>query len=210
MNFPRGRRRASDDENAAGGAPRDREVIALVGLAHGTSHFFHLMLPALFPWLMAEFSLSYTDVGLLTTTFFVISGVGQALAGFVVDRVGARRVLLFGVATLALSGLVLGLSNSYAMLMLTAAIAGIGNSIFHPADFTLLNQHVTPSRLGHAFSLHGLSGNLGWAAAPLFMAGIASVAGWHAAGLGAAVVGAATLALLWLRGGVLMHAASEL
>ena len=161
---------------------RDAGVIGLVGIAHGVSHFFHLMLPALFPWLMIDFSLSYTDVGLLTTTFFVISGVGQALAGFVVDRVGARRVLLFGVATLALSGLVLGLSNSYAMLMLTAAIAGIGNSIFHPADFTLLNQQVTPSRLGHAFSVHGLSGNLGWAAAPLFMAGIASVAGWHAAG----------------------------
>ena len=188
---------------------RDAGVIGLVGIAHGVSHFFHLMLPALFPWLMIDFSLSYTDVGLLTTTFFVISGVGQALAGFVVDRVGARRVLLFGVATLALSGLVLGLSNSYAMLMLTAAIAGIGNSIFHPADFTLLNQQVTPSRLGHAFSVHGLSGNLGWAAAPLFMAGIASVAGWHAAGLGAAAVGAATLALLWLRGGVLTHAVSE-
>src|SRR5688572_31422499 len=97
----------------------DAGVIGLVGLAHGTSHFFHLMLPPLFPWLMTDFSLSYTDVGLLTTTFFVISGIGQALAGFVVDRVGALRVLVFGIATLALSGLVLGLSNSYAMLMLT-------------------------------------------------------------------------------------------
>jgi MFS family permease len=189
-------------------AQRDAGVIGLVGLAHGTSHFFHLMLPSLFPWLMTDFSLSYTDVGLLTTTFFVISGVGQAVAGFVVDRAGAQRVLLFGVAALALSGLVLGLSNSYAMLVLTAAIAGIGNSIFHPADFTLLNHHVTQPRLGHAFSVHGLAGNFGWAAAPIVMAGIASLAGWHAAGFGAAGIGTATLAALWLRRRVLTQAVS--
>ena len=188
------------------GTHSDAGVIGLVGLAHGTSHFFHLMLPPLFPWLMTDFSLGYTDVGLLTTTFFVISGVGQAVAGFVVDRVGAQRVLLFGVAALALSGLVLGLSNSYAMLLLTAAIAGIGNSIFHPADFTLLNHHVTQPRLGHAFSVHGLAGNFGWAAAPIFMAGIASLAGWHAAGFGAAGIGAVTLTALWLRRRVLTQA----
>ena len=188
----------------------DAGVITLVGLAHGTSHFFHLMLPTLFPWLMTDFSLSYTDVGLLTTTFFVISGVGQALAGFVVDRVGALRVLLFGVGCLALSGVVLGLSNSYAMLLVTAAVAGIGNSIFHPADFTLLNQRVTQPRLGHAFSVHGLSGNIGWAASPIVMAGIASVAGWHVAGFGAAIFGTIVLTTLWLRRRVLAHVSAEI
>jgi MFS family permease len=187
----------------------DAPVIALVGMAHGTSHFFHLMLPPLFPWLMADFSLSYTDVGLLTTTFFVVSGVGQALAGFVVDRVGAFRVLVFGIGALALSGFVLAVSNSYAMLFVTAAIAGIGNSIFHPADFTLLNHRVSQPRLGHAFSVHGLSGNLGWAAAPVLMAGTASVAGWHAAGLVAGSIGATVLAILWLRRRVLIPALGD-
>ena len=179
--------------------PKDREVIALVGLAHGTSHFFHLMLPPLFPWLMRDFSLSYTDVGLLTTTFFVISGIGQALAGFVVDRVGGLRVLCFGVGMLALSGVVLGLANSYAWLMLSATFAGLGNSIFHPSDFTILNQRVSQPRLGHAFSIHGVSGNVGWAVAPLFMAGIASAVGWHVAGFGAAALGAAVFTTLCLR-----------
>ena len=113
-------------------------MIGLVGLAHGTSHFFHLMLPPLFPWLMKDFDLSYTEAGLLMTTFFVISGVGQALAGFIVDRVGSRPVLFFGIGLLAFSGVILGLSDSYAMLLGTAAVAGLGNSIFHPADFTLL------------------------------------------------------------------------
>ncbi len=189
---------------------RDAEIIGLVGLAHGTSHFFHLMLPPLFPWLMKDFALSYTDVGLLTTTFFVVSGIGQALAGFVVDRVGARRVLFFGIGALSFSGILLGLSTSYPMLLLTAAVAGAGNSIFHPADFTLLNSEIAPSRLGHAFSVHGLSGSLGWAAAPVFMAGTASLAGWHVAGFAIAGVGAVVLTLLWFRRGVLEQAAAEL
>jgi MFS family permease len=190
----------ADDRNHAAGAPRDREVIALVGLAHGTSHFFHLMLPPLFPWLMRDFSLSFTDVGLLTTTFFVISGIGQALAGFVVDRVGGWRVLCFGVGMLALSGVVLGLATSYSWLMLSATFAGLGNSIFHPSDFTLLNQRVSPPRLGHAFSIHGVSGNMGWAVAPLFMAGVTSALGWHVAGFGAAALGAAVFTTLcWRR-----------
>ncbi len=181
----------------AGG--RDAEVIGLVGLAHGTSHFFHLLLPPLFPWLMPEFGLSYTQAGFLMTVFFVISAAGQAMAGFVVDRIGARPVLFFGVAMLALSGVALGLAASYPGLILAAAIAGIGNSIFHPADFTLLNRRVSSPRLGHAFSVHGLSGNLGWAAAPVFMAGIAAASSWHAAAFAAAGVGAAVLGLLLLR-----------
>jgi MFS family permease len=187
----------------------DAEVIGLVGLAHGTSHFFHLMLPPLFPWLMRDFALSYTEAGLLMTVFFVVSGVGQALAGFVVDRIGARPVLYFGIGLLAISGLLLGLSDSYVMLVATAGVAGLGNSIFHPADFTLLNHRVAPPRLGHAFSVHGLSGNLGWASAPVFMAGIASVADWHAAGFAAAAVGFTVLAILWLRRDVLADAARE-
>lgn len=189
---------------------RDAEIIGLVGLAHGTSHFFHLMLPPLFPWLMKDFALSYTDVGLLTTTFFVVSGIGQALAGFVVDRVGAGVVLFFGISALSLSGVLLGLSTSYPMLVLTAATAGAGNSIFHPADFTLLNHGVAQSRLGHAFSVHGLSGNLGWAIAPVFMAGTASLAGWHVAGFAMASVGVVVLTMLWLRRNVLEQAAVEL
>jgi FSR family fosmidomycin resistance protein-like MFS transporter len=208
MKLPFARSRTSDDATAAtSDAPRDREVIALVGLAHGTSHFFHLMLPTLFPWLMRDFSLSFTDVGLLTTTFFVISGIGQALAGFIVDRVGGWRVLCFGVAMLALSGVVLGLANSYSWLLVSATCAGLGNSIFHPADFTLLNQRVSQPRLSHAFSIHGFSGNVGWAAAPLFMAGVTSAFGWHIAGFGAAAVGAAVLTTLCVRRRALADAA---
>lgn len=177
----------------------DVEVISLVGVAHGTSHFFHLLLPSLFPWLMKDFDLSFTQVGFLTTVFFVVSGIGQALAGFVVDRVGARRVLMFGIGTLSVAGVLVGLATSYAGLALGAAAAGFGNSIFHPADFTLLNRRVTAPRLGHAFSAHGLAGYLGWAAAPAFVTGLAGVWNWHVAAFGAAAVGTVVFALLQAR-----------
>jgi len=190
------------------GGGRDVEVISLIGLAHGTSHFFHMMLPPLFPWLMADFALSFTEAGFLMTVFFVVSGIGQALAGFAVDRIGARPVLMFGLGTLALSGLVLATAGSYPMLMVAAAVAGIGNSIFHPADFTLLNRRVSPPRLGHAFSVHGLTGNLGWAAGSLVMAGIAAASTWRTAAMVAALLGATVLVVLLLRRQVLADAAS--
>lgn len=178
----------------------DATVISLVGVAHGTSHFFHLMLPPLFPWLMAEFGLGYAQVGVVMTVFFVVSGLGQAVAGVWVDRFGAHRVLCAGVGTLAVSGLLVSMSPSFGVLLLAAAVAGIGNSVFHPADFALLAKRVSPARMGHAFSTHGISGNIGWAIAPVLMTGIASTAGWRAAGLGAALFGAVALALLvWKR-----------
>jgi MFS family permease len=176
----------------------DARVIALVGLAHGTSHFYHLILAALFPWLKPAFGLSYAELGLLLTAFFVVSGIGQALAGFVVDKVGARSVLFFGMAMLGVSALVLSVAGSYAALMAGALLAGVGNSIFHPADYTLLNQRVSRARLAHGFSVHGISGNIGWAAAPLFMTTVAAFSSWRMALASAAILPFAVLAILVL------------
>ncbi len=177
---------------------QDARIIGLVGLAHGVSHFFQLILASLFPWLKDDFALSYAQLGLLMTMFFVVSGIGQALAGFIVDRVGARNVLVAGLGLMVVAALILSQAQSYAMLMAGSMLAGVGNSVFHPADFTLLNKRVTPSRLGHAFSVHGISGNLGWAAAPVFLAGIAGLFHWRAALAAAALVPAAVLLLLHL------------
>ena len=178
---------------------KDVEAIAVIGFVHGVSHFFHLLLPPLFPWLMEDFGLSFTGIGATMTAFFVISGIGQALSGFLVDRLGAARVLGGGIGCFFLAAALLALADGYAMLMLVAALAGLGNSVFHPADFTVLNRHVSQPRLGHAFAVHGLSGNLGWALAPVFLTAIAASAGWRAAASSAAMVAAAALALLFWR-----------
>ncbi len=180
----------------------DATVIGLIGLAHGTSHFFHMLLPPLFPFFSHEFGLSYSERGLLVTLFFVISGVGQALAGFLVDRVGARPVLFAALACFTAAALAAASAHGYAGLALAAALAGLGNAPFHPADFTILNKRVSPQRLGHAFSVHGVTGNLGWAVAPIFLIGIGGLSGsWRTAYLCAALLPLAVLALLTLNRG---------
>ena len=176
---------------------QDATVISLVGFAHGTSHFFHLMLPPLFPWFMSEYSLSFTQVGALMTVFFVVSGIGQALAGFLVDRWGAHRVLCLGVGLLSCSGLLVAAAPALWGLYLAAFVAGMGNCVFHPADYSLLNHRVSQARLGHAFSLHGLSGNVGWILAPLLMTATATAFGWRTAGFAAAALGGMSLAAIW-------------
>ncbi len=178
---------------------RDTSVIALIGLMHGTSHFFHLLLPPLFPWLMPAFGLDFSGIGLTMTVFFVVSGVGQALAGFAVDRFGPAGVLLFGMSCFLFAGLGLGwLAHNQTDLFVVAALAGLGNSVLHPADYTVLNHKVSTSRLGHAFAVHGISGNLGWALAPVFMTGIAALAGWQIAAIAAGLMALPSIVLLWL------------
>ena len=176
---------------------QDATVIGLVGLAHGISHFSQLLLAPLFPWLKAEFGVSYTELGLLLTVFFVVSSVVQTASGFVVDRFGPRPVLLGGLALLGLAALAYAGSRSYGMLAASAVLAGLGNGVFHPVDYTLLNRKVHKSRLGHAYSAHGITGTLGWALAPLLMVPVALAAGWRAAMLCAAALAFAVLAVLW-------------
>lgn len=175
---------------------QDASIIGLVGLAHAGSHFSHLLLPLMFPVFMTEFALSYAQAGLLMTLFFVVSGLGQAAAGFLVDRWGARPVLFASQATFVVACLAAAAAPNYEALLLVAALAGLANSPFHPVDFTIMNQRVSASRLGYAYSMHGLSGNLGWALAPVFMAGLSSLYHWRVAYLGAALLYAAILLLL--------------
>ena len=188
----------------------DATVIGLVSLAHASSHFAHLLLPLMFPKFIETFGFSYSELGLLMSVFFVVSGVGQASAGFLVDRLGARPVMYFALGALALAAITASFAESYGGLMVAAALFGVGNASFHPVDFTILNQRVSAPRLGYAFSAHGLTGNLGWAVAPIFMVGISSMYDWRTAYLAAACVFLGILALLvWKSGAIQTHAADR-
>ena len=168
---------------------RDNWVtISLVGCVHGSSHFYQLVIPSLFLPLGQAFGLDFAQLGLLMTLFFAVSGLGQVVAGFVVDRVGPRPVLWVGVAGFVVSALMLSMSTGYATLMLAAAVGGLANSVFHPADFSILNHRVAVQRLGHAFSVHNLTGTLGWALAPMFVIGVTQIWGWREAALGVAIL----------------------
>jgi MFS transporter, FSR family, fosmidomycin resistance protein len=177
---------------------QDAKVMGLVGLAHASSHFGHMLLPPLFPVFMQEFGLSFAQVGLLMTVFFVISGIGQALAGFVVDKLGARPVLFLALSTFLTACLVAASAQSYAWLVAAAALAGLANCPYHPIDFSILNQRVSGPRLGYAFSVHGLSGSLGWALTPVLLVGLMGVIGWRNAYLVTAGVYALVILILAL------------
>lgn len=183
----------------APGARSDAAVIGLVALAHGISHFGQLLLAPLFPWLKVEFGVSYAELGGLMTIFFVVSSVVQTGAGFVVDRIGPRPVLFGGLTLLGLAAFGFAASRSYAMLAAVSVLAGIGNGVFHPADYTLLNRKVHPTRLGHAFSSHGISGSLGWALAPAVLVPLTLAYSWRVALVAAGLLAWAVLGFVWLR-----------
>jgi len=194
---------------ALSGRASDVRVIGLISLAHGSSHFFHLVLPPMFPWLKDAFALSYAELGLLMSIFFVVSCIVQASSGFLVDRIGARPVLFAGVGLLALAALTYSQSNGYLMLIMGAVIAGCGNGIFHPVDYTLINHKISPPNLPYAYSMHGVTGYLGWAAAPAFMVGIAQFSDWRVAFLSAALLEAIILMILWVNKNQLLDNVKE-
>ena len=160
---------------------QDAGVIGLVGLAHMISHFSQLLLAPLFPWLKDEFAVSYAQLGFLMTIFFVVSCAVQALSGFIVDRFGPRPILFVGLSLLGIAAFGYAASTSYWMLAAFAVIAGIGNGVFHPVDYTLINRKVSAPRLGHAYSFHGITGSLGWALAPALLVPLALLFSWRVA-----------------------------
>ena len=170
---------------------QDAGLIGLIGIAHLCSHFSQLLLPPLFPWLKEAFGTSYAELGFLMTIFFVVSCTVQTLSGFWVDRYGPRPVLYAGLGLLALAAFGFAASTSYTMLMAFAVVAGLGNGVFHPVDYTLINRKVSAPRLGHAYSVHGISGNLGWAVAPALLVPLTLLYSWRVAlvAAGALVLG---------------------
>ncbi len=176
---------------------QDATLIGLVGLAHSISHFSQLLLAPLFPWLKVEFGVSYAELGFLLTIFFVTSCAVQAASGFLVDRYGPRPILFIGLALLGLAALGYAASTSYAMLAAFSVLAGMGNGVFHPVDYTLLNRRVDKSRLGHAYSAHGITGSLGWALAPALLVPVTLASDWRTALLCAAALTFVVLGVLW-------------
>ena len=171
-------------------------VILLIGLAHSVSHFYHLAVPVVFPLMKEDLGVSFAQLGLLATLFYVASGISQFFAGMLVDRYGARPILFLGMALVSGAVLLCGLAPSYGYFLLLMPLAGIGNSVFHPADYGILNATVKESWLGRAYGVHTLGGNIGWAAAPLVVLGLSAFFGWRTALVVAGLIGFAVLAIL--------------
>jgi MFS transporter, FSR family, fosmidomycin resistance protein len=175
---------------------QDTRVISLITLAHGLSHFYQILIASLFAFISPDLGLSYTQLGILIALFFAASGIGQVASGFAVDAFGGRRLLIGGLMMCGLAHVAAGLASGFATLAIAALFAGIGNSVFHPADFSLMNHLVSQKRLSWAFSLHAIGGNIGYVLSPIFAVAAHKQLGWHGALL---LAGGAGVALaLWL------------
>jgi MFS transporter, FSR family, fosmidomycin resistance protein len=180
-------------------APRETEIriIASVSAAHFVSHFFFLVLPPLFVFVRADYGLNYTELALAITVFNVVSAIFQTPVGMLADRVGSFGILIGGLLLGPLAFAAVALVHSYWFLVAMFALAGLANTVYHPANYSLLSHHVTGERMGSAFSIHTFGGMLGGAVAPATMLLVQPLVGWRGAFMVAATLGivvAATLA----------------
>jgi MFS transporter, FSR family, fosmidomycin resistance protein len=171
-------------------------VVGAVSAAHFVSHYYIILLAPLLPFVRDAYDVSYTEIGLAFAAFNIVSAVGQTPAGFLVDRIGARALLVAGLLTGAGAFILAGVIDSFWMLVAMFALAGVGNTVYHPADYALLSQHVPSDRIGQAFSFHTFAGMLGSAVAPATLLIMQSQWGWRGAFVGAGMLGIATAAVL--------------
>ncbi|MFT5448803.1 MAG: FSR family fosmidomycin resistance protein-like MFS transporter [Gammaproteobacteria bacterium] len=167
-------------------------VFALVGAGHLMSHVYILTLPPLFALIKTELDISYAALGLLVTMFQISTGATQVPAGFAVDRFGARLTLIAGLLLCAACMGAVGMVDAYWVMVALTTLAGIGNSVFHPANYAILAASVDEKHLGKTFGYHLLTGNLGFAAAPVVMVALAALWDWRTA---VTLVGAAGVAV---------------
>ncbi len=174
----------------------ERSTLWRIAAAHAVSHIHILVFPPLFPLLQAQLGVGFVELGLALTVFSVVSALTQAPVGFIVDRLGPQRVLAAGLAVGGLAFILPGLSLSYTTLILAGALAGLANSVYHPADYALLGRAIGEERVGRAFSLHTFSGYAGGALAPALMLAMAGAFGLQGALIGAGLLG--WVVALWL------------
>lgn len=176
--------------------PSHVRLVALVSAAHFVSHYYILILAPLLPFVREAYSVSYTEIGLAFAAFNVITAALQTPAGFLVDWLGARIILIIGLLIGAVAFTVVGLVDSFWVMVAMFGLAGIGNTAYHPADYALLSQHVPSERIGHAFSVHTFAGMMGSTAAPASLLMMQSVWGWRGAFIGAGLLGFAVATIL--------------
>ena len=178
----------------------ETKLVAGVCFAHLVSHYYMLMLAPLFAFIRADFGVTYTELSLALTTFNLVSAVSQTPVGFFIDRTGARinliGGLLLGSAAIAIAGAV----HSFWVFIAMFAVLGLANTVYHPADYTLLSERVSPRRVTQVFSFHTCSGMIGSAIAPVSLLFMQSAVGWRGAFLCSALLGVVAAFVLAVQG----------
>lgn len=178
-------------DTTAGSLKQDVTVVSMVSGGHFMSHYYTMMLPPLFPLLHTDLGVSYTLLGVLLSLKALAAGGAQLPAGVLVDKYGARKILIFGFGMMLVSYFLISQATSFWVIAALFLLAGIGNAVFHPADYSIMNGSVATSRIGRSFSAHTFAGHIGTAVSPvviLFAIGALGM-NWRQAVLGSVIVG---------------------
>lgn len=184
---------------AADDAGPMRRVVVIIAAAHFFSHFYILVLPPLFGPIARDLGVGAAALGIALAVFNITTMIFQPPLGFLVDRIGPGRVLIAGQITLALAIALIGVFPSFTMLLVLMAVAGIGNAVYHPADYAVLAHHVGRRWIGRAFGIHTFGGFAGFAVAPPVMVALTALLDWRQAFIITGTVGVlfGLFMLLW-------------
>ena len=160
---------------------RDTRVNLLLGSGHFLSHFYQLCLPPMFIAWQQAFDVSFAELGLVMAVMSATAALLQTPMGFLVDRYGARPFLVGGTLLMTFSIAAMGFATTYWQIVVLALLSGVGNSVFHPADYAILSGSIDPARLGRSFAFHTFAGNIGFAAAPPATTALMLLVGWRGA-----------------------------
>jgi MFS transporter, FSR family, fosmidomycin resistance protein len=176
------------------------KLIAGVCTAHFVSHYYMMLLAPLFVFIKDDYGVTYTELSLALAAFGVVSSVLQTPVGFFVDRFGARLNLIGGLLLGSAAVAAAGLVDSFWVFIAMFAVMGLANTVYHPADYALLSERVTPQRVPQVFSFHTCSGMIGSAVAPGTLLFMQSLVGWRGAFVCAAALGIIAALILALQG----------
>ncbi len=148
-------------------------------LAHFGHHLLAALLTPLLPFIRDDFALDYTQAGWLVSAFLVSYGIGQLPAGWLADRIGPRAVITIGIVGVGLSGLLVGLSPTYVVMIVFLVMLGTTGGGYHPAAAPLVSATVAPEKRGRALGIHQIGGTASYFLTPLIVAAIATAIGWR-------------------------------
>lgn len=182
------------------------KVTGLISFGHFMSHFYFMVLPPLYLTLQTEFDVSFTVLALPMALYALAAGVTQTPVGFMVDKIGARKLLILGSGIQGLSIAAIGFTETFWQLTLLYMLTGIANTVFHPADYAILSGSISKKRLGRAFSIHLFSGNLAWAIVPIVMVGLWD---WRTTFMVVGMVGFVFSLVVWAMSGSLREEVAD-
>ncbi len=113
-------------------------------LAHFGHHLLTALLVPLLPFIRDDFALDYTQSGLVISAFFLSYGISQLPGGWLADRIGPRILITIGISGVALAGLLVGLSQTYIMMIVFLVMMGVLGGGYHPSTPPLVSTVLAP------------------------------------------------------------------